>query len=454
MIIPDLAHLATPLDQLELLPGNPRVGDVDAIARSLAAFDQRKPVVAKRDGTVIAGNHTVQAARALGWDEVAVVWVDDDDTTAHAYALADNRTAELGTYDDAALATLIAEVRAVDADLLAATGWTDNDLTDLLAQLAPAALPVDVDDVPASAPAIVRPGDVWRLGAHHLMCGDCRDAADVERLLAGVTVNVAFTSPPYAEQRSYDEASGFKPIPPDAYVEWFAPVAANVAAHLAKDGSWFVNIRAHAANGARSLYVMDLTLAHARLWGWSLIDDLIWAHDGLPGTWPNRFKNQYENILQFALGTQIKFRPDAVRIDSKDAFRYTGKLAPAATDNPISWSGSDVTREDGTALPGNVLRIGKNHEAVAHQAIFPVMLPQWFAQAYSDPGDVIFDPFVGSGSTLMAAHHEGRRGFGMELSPGYCDVTALRFERTTGIVPVHDATGEKVSFLDATHKVG
>src|SRR3982751_2328584 len=244
MIIPDLAHLATPLDQLELLPGNPRVGDVDAIARSLAAFDQRKPVVAKRAGPVIAGNHTVQAARALGWDEVAVVWVDDDDTTAHAYALADNRTAELGGYDDAALATLIAEVRAVDAELLAATGWTDGDLKDLLDQLAPTALPVDVDDVPATAPAIVRPGDVWRLGEHRLMCGNCRDADQVATLLEGATVNLAVTSPPYAEQRDYDEASGFRPIPPDAYVEWFEPVAANVAAHLADDGSWPADTKA------------------------------------------------------------------------------------------------------------------------------------------------------------------------------------------------------------------
>lgn len=135
----DLEPLAVPLDGLGLLPGNPRVGDVDAIAASLRAFSQRKPIVAKRDGTVIAGNHTLLAAQQLGWDRIAVVWVDDDEATAGAYALADNRTAELGGYDDAALVALIADVRGADAELLAATGWSEADYQDLRGRVADAA---------------------------------------------------------------------------------------------------------------------------------------------------------------------------------------------------------------------------------------------------------------------------------------------------------------------------
>lgn len=122
-IVPALDKLATPIDRLELLPGNPRRGNIEAVAASLATFGQRKPIVANRDGTVIAGNHTLQAARSLGWSEIAVVFVDDDDTTAKAYALADNRTAELGGYDNDALETMIAEVRDADDALFAATGW-------------------------------------------------------------------------------------------------------------------------------------------------------------------------------------------------------------------------------------------------------------------------------------------------------------------------------------------
>lgn len=131
MILPDLESLAAPIRELELLPGNPRRGDVDAVARSLAKFGQRKPIVAKRDGTVIAGNHTLRAARLLGWDEIAVVWVDDDDATAKAFALADNRVSELGDFDDAALAAMIADVQQYDESLLVAAGY-DAAALDLL----------------------------------------------------------------------------------------------------------------------------------------------------------------------------------------------------------------------------------------------------------------------------------------------------------------------------------
>lgn len=127
-----LRPLAVPIDRLKLLPGNPRVGDVDAIARSLKKFGQRKPVVAHRDGTVLAGNHTLQAAHKLQWAYLAVVWVDDDARTAKAFAAADNHTGDLGHYDEELLAELLADVR-VDDELWAATSYTDGDLAKLLA---------------------------------------------------------------------------------------------------------------------------------------------------------------------------------------------------------------------------------------------------------------------------------------------------------------------------------
>lgn len=133
MIVEDLRPLAVPIDKLTPLPGNARRGVVLDIARSLDRFGQRKPVVAKRDGTVEAGNHTLAAALELGWDEIAVVWVDDDPTTAKAYAITDNRMADLAGYDEAALHEMILEVQAEDAQLLAVMGYADEDLDDLLA---------------------------------------------------------------------------------------------------------------------------------------------------------------------------------------------------------------------------------------------------------------------------------------------------------------------------------
>lgn len=157
-----LADLAVDCSALRVMPGNPRVGDIEAIARSLKQFGQRKPVVANRDGTVLAGNHTLLAARSLGWERIAAVYVDDDDATARAYALADNRTAELGDYDNEALAALIGQVRAVDAELLAATGWSEDEYTALLGRLA------DEQYVPAN------PGLAERFGVPPLSVLDAR----------------------------------------------------------------------------------------------------------------------------------------------------------------------------------------------------------------------------------------------------------------------------------------
>lgn len=136
MIIESLKPLAVSIESLKGLDGNPRKGDVDAVAASLARFGQRKPIVARKDdGTIIAGNHTWQAAKKLGWKEIAVAFVGDDDVTAQAYALADNRTAELGSYDDELLLQMIQEIQKIDEDLLADTGWAQKDFEQLVEKL-------------------------------------------------------------------------------------------------------------------------------------------------------------------------------------------------------------------------------------------------------------------------------------------------------------------------------
>jgi hypothetical protein len=137
-----LQPLAVPLTRLVTLPGNPNLGDVDAVARSYDVFGQRKPIVARRTGLngdgdpvgmILAGNTQYAAAERLGWDRIAVVWTDDDELTAKAYALADNQTADLGTTDEAALAAMLQDV-AGNARLLEASAFTERDLARLLAE--------------------------------------------------------------------------------------------------------------------------------------------------------------------------------------------------------------------------------------------------------------------------------------------------------------------------------
>jgi ParB-like chromosome segregation protein Spo0J len=145
-IIEGLQPLAVSIDTVRPMNGNPRKGDVEAVKRSLARFGQRKPIVATSDGTITAGHHLHAAAVALGWTEIAVVFTDDDDATAKAFALADNRTSDLGRYDHEALAAMLSEVRDADAALLEAASYTEQDLDDLLAYIGGQARSVDPDD--------------------------------------------------------------------------------------------------------------------------------------------------------------------------------------------------------------------------------------------------------------------------------------------------------------------
>jgi hypothetical protein len=201
MIIDSLKSLAVPIDSLQGLPGNPRRGDVDAVAASLSRFGQRKPIVVRRDdGTIIAGNHTWQAAKKLGWSEIAVAYVGDDDVTAQAYALADNRTAELGDYDDELLKALIDSVGEVDFELLKDTGWSNDAVKELLEKIeSENPKVVDEDEVPeVPVEPKTKLGDLYHLGCHRLLCGDSTDEATVARLMDGAKADMVFTDPPYA----------------------------------------------------------------------------------------------------------------------------------------------------------------------------------------------------------------------------------------------------------------
>ena len=162
--------------------------------------------------------------------------------------------------------------------------WADRDTVDVEDDGVP-----DVPDIPEDP--VTQPGDIWIMGDHRLICADCASTQSVTTLLDGQKINIAISSPPYASQIKYDETSPFKPIHPDEYLDWFEPVQANIAQHLADDGSWFLNIKEHCEEGQRVLYVKDLTLAHVRRWGWNFVDEFIWTHGGTPKAVNQRFKN-------------------------------------------------------------------------------------------------------------------------------------------------------------------
>jgi DNA modification methylase len=457
-----------PLDELTPYPGNARRGKVGVIKESLERNGQYRSLVVREieNGplVILAGNHTHMAlieARAKG---ARCEVIKCDDATARRINIVDNRASDLAEDDTEALSMILAEM---EGDY-AGTGFTDADVSALLAAGDPAVDTSGAVDLEAEnaadalnteppADVVTKPGDVWLLGNHRIMCGDCRKPGDVSRLLSGATVNLAFTSPPYASQRKYDETSGFTPVPPDEYVEWFAPVAANVAEHLADDGSWFVNIKAapdfKGTQLDTPLYVFDLVIAHVRQWGWLFATEFCWERTGMPKNVSRRFKNQFEPIYQFSHGTW-KMRPDAVRHASNDVPVAGGSgsgdthWADRQGGNGSVFGGDDI--QPGLAYPGNRLpTFSGSHTPTGHTAAFPVGLPRFFVLAYTDAGDAVYDPFMGSGSTLLAADQEDRTAYGVEISPGYVDVICRRFQQVTGTVPVLESTGLPHSFVDS-----
>jgi len=248
MIRKELEHLAISIDEIHTHPSNVRQGDVGAICESLKAHGQYRSIVYQQSTKrILAGNHTWKAAKALGWTHIAATPVICDDQQALRILLADNKANDLASYDEPELIELLKQLADTDEGLLG-TLFDEDELDSLIADSSHFELNNDADTEPLiplldQVPEITKPKDVWILGNHRLMCGDCRDDQDVNELIKETKINIAFTSPPYAEQRKYDEKSGFKPIHPDQYVDWFADVASNVQKHLADDGSTSINMR-------------------------------------------------------------------------------------------------------------------------------------------------------------------------------------------------------------------
>ncbi len=469
-----------PVDKLVPYARNARThsdAQVAQIAASIAQFGFNNPILVDTNAGIIAGHGRLLAARKLRLDHVPVVVLDHlTETQKRAYILADNKLAEQAGWDDELLRGELADLKDADLDL-EVLGFSEDELRTLLAETEPASAgtPEAEEEIPeAPVEPVTRPGDIWLIGKHRLICGDCRDRATVAQLLNGSSANVAITSPPYASQRAYDPASGFRPVSPEEYVPWFRDVAANIVPILAPDGSYFLNIKEHADGGQRNLYVKKLTIAHVEQWGWRFVDELCWrkTDDGVPGGWGNRFKNAWEPVFHFCRNEKIKFRPKEVGHWSDDCFDYSpnnptstsgsGLLGTgprgAAADNGKNHDSWQTTRRNannlegrhgGIARPSNVIEVKTESSQGSHSAPFPRALVEFFVKAYSDSGDLIFDPFLGSGTTIAAAHVLGRVGCGVEISPAYCDVIVRRIEHLAGIEAVLAETGEGFNIIAA-----
>ena len=251
--------------------------------------------------------------------------------------------------------------------------------------------------------------------------GDCTVA--MASILSG-TVDLVVTSPPYADQR----IRTYGGITPSGYVEWFLPISDEIFRVLKPSGSFVLNIKERVVDGERHTYVMELIL-EMRKRGWLWTEEYIWHKKNCyPGKWPNRFRDAWERCLHFTKSKKFAMYQDAVRVpmgdwknarlknlSATDKRRDESKVLSGFGKKIENWVGRDL------AYPPNVLHFATECANRNHSAAFPEALPEWFINLFSKPGDIVLDPFMGSGTTLRVAKRLGRRSIGVEMVPEYCE---------------------------------
>jgi site-specific DNA-methyltransferase (adenine-specific) len=261
------------------------------------------------------------------------------------------------------------------------------------------------------------------------------NALDVLRTFPAECVDLVMTSPPYADSRKHSYAG----IRPQEYVDWFLPISHQLYRVLKPDGSFVLNIKERVVGGERSTYVVELLLALRRQ-GWLWTDEYIWHKKNCyPGKWPNRFRDAWERCYHFTKQRTFRMYQEAVMVPATEA-TIRRSVSQAAKDCFVQQSktGSGLSRCMATCLgrdsvyPSNVLHLATECHNRQHSAAYPIELPAWFIKLLTKEGDIVPDPFIGSGTTAVAALKFNRRYLGVELNPGFARVAKERLTNNLG----------------------
>ena len=419
---------------LMLDPANVRTHDsknLESIKASLARFGQQKPIIVNSKGIIVAGNGTMMAAKMLNWSSVEIVRTDLEGAEAIAYAIADNRTAELAGWDEAALAQQLAALQIDDEELANIAGFTDAEIEAMILD----GKEIEEDEVPEPpADPITKTGDLWLLGTHRVLCGDSTKAEDLERLMAGAKADLCFTSPPYGQQRDYTEEGKAKVADWDGLMRG---VFANLP--MTHEGQVLVNLGLIHREGEWIPY-WDSWIEWMKEQRWRRFGWYVWDQgSGLPGDWNGRLAPSHEFVFHFNReGVRpekwVECDPSNVEIGKRaTAKRESGKSVTSMRGKDGTVKSVSTTERNSHKIPDSVIRISRcatiDMARENHPATFPIQFPAFGIQSW--PGTV-YEPFCGSGTTLIAAEQLGRKCYGMEISPAYCDVIVKRWENLTG----------------------
>jgi len=380
-----------PLETIYPYDHNPRVNDpgVDAVAASIKEYGFRQPIVVDESDVIIVGHTRYKAAKKLGLATVPVhVARGLTPDQARAYRIADNQTATLSAWDDNRLAQELAVLQQADFDL-SLTGFPEDEVLRLLGA-EPDAGAADPDDVPEPpADPVTRPGDLWTLGRHRLLCGDATKPADVARVLGGTPADLLLTDPPYNvgyEGRTADRLTIENDAMPDAEYRTFLATALSAAIrHVRPGGAFYVW---HAD-------LVGLTVRQAAAdAGLTVRQCLVWV------------------------------KPALVLSRQDYHWRHEPCLYGWAEGGAHTWLG-DRTQT-------TVLEFDKPARNADHPTMKPVALFEYLIGNSCPRDGIVLDPFGGSGTALIAAEQAGRTARLLELGPRYCDVVVRRWEQMTG----------------------
>ncbi|WP_245584088.1 site-specific DNA-methyltransferase [Rubritepida flocculans] len=456
--------LLRPVAELRAHPGNARVHgavQIDQIKASMLAFGFTNPLLVDEAGVLIAGHGRLEAAVALGIEKVPTIVLRHlSAAQKEALRLADNRIAENATWDQALLRNALAAAQAAPDLDLSALGFSAAELDDILAAAGDAVSDGDARealstpavqgggdgaavteealaaDDPADAEpdpprrAVTRPGDLWLLGEHRLLCGDSTDAASVGRVMGADRAAQLFTSPPYGNQRDYTTGG---------VSDWDAlmqGVFQHLDAAMRPDGQVLVNLGLiHRDNEWQPYWSGWLDWMRAR--GWRRFGLYTWDQGpGLPGDWNGRLSPAFELLFHFNREARRPNKIIPCRWAGHVNSEKGGLRAKDGTVGEWQHAGQGVQE---TRIPDSVLRITR-HKArgieTEHPAVFPVALPDFLMRAYADEGDVVFEPFAGAGTTIIAGQRTGRRVRAIELAPAYVDLAVARWRMLHADLPV------------------
>ncbi len=392
------------IDSIKLYPKNPRKNDkaIDAVAKSLKEFGWRQPIVVDKDGIIIVGHTRWKAAKKLGMVEVPVhVASELTPAQAKAYRLADNQTNTIASWDLDLLPIELGELKDLNVDL-GSLGFSDAEIDKF--GCGKKGL-TDPDAVPEVKEPITKTGDLWILGEHRLLCGDCTIEANVQRLMAEEKARLIFTSPPYYNAREYAHWDTIKKYLDDMKV---------VISYIAKNTLDLCVVWNIGEQAVHRLDLSSLTsVSFQNLFGLQFRDKIAWLKSGGVFDVPRNAhiaKGFYypafgwESILIFTKGNHPK-------IES----RFISELTQDCID---VWAIRQVSSQ--------------NESGGFHCAAFPIALAIKALKCYSPENTICYDPFCGSGTTIIACEQLGRRCFAMEIEPRYVDVAVKRWEDFTG----------------------